>query len=281
MNHLAKLFARRPKSEENRETFDVFLSHNSDDKVMVIELARCLKDRGLSAWLDVLELRPGLSWLEGVEKGLSSSGSCAVLIGKSGLGAWHRKEMQAALLSQGPEYPVIPVLLPGAPDQCEVSTFLSLMTWVDLRDGADEPPHAPVSSRSGSDHYAIHDPKNGDLLIGRQELRGPARPMNGCSFIAGPGTTRRSNLPHNQKQTTKVSGKPVSPYPLPSTLARMSCTQPAHCGVLHPRESQSITATTRRSGGHVKTAPRRQTRSRLFVSFIQRSSKPQSYTNVK
>jgi hypothetical protein len=39
--------------------FDVFLSHNSADKAIVIELATILKDRKLRVWLDAWELVPG------------------------------------------------------------------------------------------------------------------------------------------------------------------------------------------------------------------------------
>jgi hypothetical protein len=34
--------------------------------------------------------------------------------------------------------PVIPVLIPGAPDQPELPLFLQAYTWVDLRKGIDD-----------------------------------------------------------------------------------------------------------------------------------------------
>jgi hypothetical protein len=39
-------------------SFDVFLSHNSNDKPSVKALGTALKQRGLSVWLDEWELRP-------------------------------------------------------------------------------------------------------------------------------------------------------------------------------------------------------------------------------
>src|SRR5580700_2546482 len=115
--------------------FDVFLSHNGKEQRVAIAIGDRLRNRGLRVWLDAWELRPGLSWQEGILEGLSSSASCAVLIGQSGYGGWHKREMEAALLRQGSEYPV---LLPDAPDRTDVGAFLSLLTWVDFRLGMDD-----------------------------------------------------------------------------------------------------------------------------------------------
>ena len=81
----------------DRVAFNVFLSHNSKDKAMVRELASALKVRGLSVWLDENELRPGVPWQQLLEKGIRSSESVAVLIGKAGIGPWEDEEMRAAL----------------------------------------------------------------------------------------------------------------------------------------------------------------------------------------
>lgn len=181
--------------------FDVFLSHNAAEKAIVIELSSRLRCRGLRPWLDEWELRPGSSWLEGLEKGLKSCRSCAVLIGKAGFGVWHEKEMQAALVAQGPDYPVIPVLLPGASDRGEIGTFLSLMTWVDLRNGIDDNtgldrliwgitglrPNptcglAHVPDGLQNPRYEIQNPKDGDLLIGPSRVTGSG-PANEWAFL--------------------------------------------------------------------------------------------------
>jgi TIR domain len=118
--------------------FDVFLSHNGKEQRAAIAIGDRLRNWGLRVWLDAWELRPGLSWQEGILEGLASSAACAVLIGQSGYGGWHKREMEAALLRQGSEYPVIPVLLPGAPNRTDVGAFLSLLTWVDFRLGIDD-----------------------------------------------------------------------------------------------------------------------------------------------
>lgn len=116
--------------------FNVFLSHNSKDKPMVRQLAEALKARGLTVWLDEEQLRPGMPWQRLLEQGIEDSASAAVLVGNDGLGPWEEEEMRAALeLAVREGLPVIPVLLPDAPEQPRLPMFLSNRTWVDMRGG--------------------------------------------------------------------------------------------------------------------------------------------------
>ena len=121
------------------KSFDVFLSHNSKDKPAVRELAEALRARGLKVWLDEWELVPGRPWQEALEEIIETTGASAVLIGKDGLGPWQDKEMRGCL-SEFVErnLPVIPVLLPGAPETPTLPIFLKGFTWVDLRGGLTE-----------------------------------------------------------------------------------------------------------------------------------------------
>jgi hypothetical protein len=119
--------------------FNVFLSHNSQDKPAVRELAVALRKRGLRVWLDEDELRPGIGGLNSLEDGIRVSASVAVLIGKDGLGPWEDEEMQAALrLAVEDRRPVIPVILPDAPRPPDRPLFLNNRTWVDLRPALSE-----------------------------------------------------------------------------------------------------------------------------------------------
>lgn len=128
--------AKLRRTQREPQQFDVFLSHNSQDKPAVRKLKRRLAARELSAWLDLDELQPGVPWQKLLEAGIKSSASVAVLIGKDGLGPWEDEEMQGALrLAVKDQRPIIPVLLPGAPAQPELPMFLGNRTWVDLRDG--------------------------------------------------------------------------------------------------------------------------------------------------
>jgi len=221
------------------DTFDVFLSHNSDEKRFAKELGIRLCECGLRVWLDAWELRPGLSWQDGLLEGLSASRSCAVLIGKSGYGGWHKKEMEVALLQQRPEYPVIPVLLPGAPDRAEIGAFLSLLTWVDCRLGLNDseaierliwgitglrPDQGVVADKARADpksrpgrakgRFVIQSPRNGDLLFGWTKFSGTG-PPNERVFLQfrSPTQNLRSTWPVEPSPRLASAG-PLSRYVL-------------------------------------------------------------------
>ena len=99
-------------------SFHVFLSHSSDDKPAVEELARQLAKEGIQPWLDKWHLIPGDPWQPVIEKALAESETCAVFVGPSGFGPWQNEEMRAAIdrrvRDTGRDFRVIPVLLPGA-----------------------------------------------------------------------------------------------------------------------------------------------------------------------
>ena len=115
-------------------SFDVFLSHNSKDKPAVVELAEAMKDRGLRPWLDQWELVPGRPWQEALEAVIETVPSAAILVGRDGLGPWEEVEMRACLAEfVKRDLPVIPVLLPDAPEAPKLPMFLRGFTWVDLR----------------------------------------------------------------------------------------------------------------------------------------------------
>lgn len=118
------------------EIFDVFLSYNHDDKEAVRELAQALRDRGVRIWRDGDNLPLGLSWQREVQKVIPTTPAAAAVIGPSGIGGWHGREIEACN-SQNVlrRMPLIPVLLPGAPDPAMLPVFLSELTWSDLREG--------------------------------------------------------------------------------------------------------------------------------------------------
>src|SRR5829696_7175451 len=119
--------------------FDVFLSHNSKDKPAIRKIAQALRDRGLRPWLDEWELIPGHPWQEALEEIIQTAQSAAILVGRDGLGSWEDREMRACLEDfVQRELPVIPVLLPGAPEKPDLPLFLRAHTWVDLRGGLTE-----------------------------------------------------------------------------------------------------------------------------------------------
>jgi hypothetical protein len=125
--------------------FDVFLSHASNDKPLVEELARRLERKNLKPWLDKWHLVAGSEWMPDIEAAMSDCASCAVIIGPGGFGPWHHEEMQLAIRRrvENREHPfrVIPVLLPGVerPERSKLPGFLTATTWVEFRETIEDP----------------------------------------------------------------------------------------------------------------------------------------------
>ena len=164
--------------------FDVFLSHNSKDKPIVEQTAHKLEDMGIKVWLDKWNLIPGEPWQEDLEDALDESQTIAVFVGPHDISPWENEEMRSAIEERVRDKSrrVIPVLLPGAPDNKTLKPprFLKRLTWVDLRKGIndEETFHRLVSgikgispgksSKTESDVPSKDDapPPVGDLPIG-------------------------------------------------------------------------------------------------------------------
>ena len=112
----------------------IFLSYHSPDRHAVETVKRFLQARGVQTFMDRENLVPGLPWPQALEEALRGADAMAVFLGPHGLGSWQKREMWFALDLQAREetFPVVPVLLPGADP---TPGFLSLNTWVDLRQG--------------------------------------------------------------------------------------------------------------------------------------------------
>lgn len=120
--------------------FDVFLCHNSKDKAEIRQIGQKLKHQGLKPWLDEWEFRPGLPWQRELERQIGHIKSAAVFVGSSGFGPWQEHELDAFLREfVNRKCPVIPVLLPNAPEKPELPVFLSGNMWVDFRQLQPEP----------------------------------------------------------------------------------------------------------------------------------------------
>jgi hypothetical protein len=123
-----------------RQEFDVFLCHNSRDKDEVKAIAVRLMERGVKPWLDEWELRPGFRWQPLLEEQIRQVKSAAVFVGADGVGPWQSEEIGgflSACVRRG--IPVIPVVLPNAPETPELPPFLAERTWVDFRKSEPNP----------------------------------------------------------------------------------------------------------------------------------------------
>jgi hypothetical protein len=116
------------------QAFDVFLCYNGQDKTDVRRIGEQLKQHGILPWLNEWDLRPGQPWQRSLEEQIVRIRVAAVFIGQHGIVSWQRMEMDA-LLREFAERgcPIIPVLLPDAPNSPQLPVFLKGMTWVDFR----------------------------------------------------------------------------------------------------------------------------------------------------
>ncbi len=97
---------------ENGETWDVFISHASEDKEAVAEpLAAELRARGLKVWLDKTELRIGDSLCRKIDYGLAHSTFGVVILSKSFFAkGWPRYELDGIVgLSVNGDQRMLPI----------------------------------------------------------------------------------------------------------------------------------------------------------------------------
>jgi len=114
--------------------FDVFLSHNSIDKLWVVQLKDDLIRYGLKVWLDKDEIRPGDLFAEALEAALENCRAVALIISPEAMDSgWVKEEYYRAVsLSKSKQRPLqmIPVILREA----EVPGFVKSRNWIDFRD---------------------------------------------------------------------------------------------------------------------------------------------------
>jgi hypothetical protein len=137
----ARTALRRELSQKRAsQEFDVFLCHNWADKPSVRRIADSLEEQGILPWLDERELPPGQPWQQLLEKQIGRIRAAAVFVGAAGVGPWQEQELYGFLREfVSRKSPVIPVLLPDAPDTPDLPIFLKAMTWVDFRQQKPDP----------------------------------------------------------------------------------------------------------------------------------------------
>jgi len=136
----AQRCADRIVRKEAAGEFDVFLCHNWADKPTVKKIAEQLIGLGVRPWLDEWELPPGRPWQPLLEQQIAHIGAAAVFVGAAGIGPWQEQELNGFLRQFAKRSsPVIPVLLPSAPEKPQLPLFLEAMTWVDFRLSSPDP----------------------------------------------------------------------------------------------------------------------------------------------
>ena len=85
--------------------YDVFISHNSKDKVVVRDLAQRLKKDGLRVWFDEWEIKPGDSIPLKIEYGLEQSRTLLLAMSANAFASdWVTLERHTALFPRPDEF---------------------------------------------------------------------------------------------------------------------------------------------------------------------------------
>jgi hypothetical protein len=121
----------------------IFISHHSKEKANTEIVRQWLETHGSRTFVSYVNIIPGRQWYTALEENIDNCSATVVLIGKDGIGHWQQKEIALAFekegrdLEKGIQFPIIPVLLPGA-ETDKAPTFLLLNQAVDLRQGITE-----------------------------------------------------------------------------------------------------------------------------------------------
>lgn len=147
--------------------FDVFLAHNSQDKLEVKGIANQLKRRSLKVWIDEEQIRPGSLFQDVIQQAIPNVKSAAIFIGPTELGQWEKKELDLFnSRATKADIPVIPVLLPGTNKIPEHELFLNERNWVSFAKGIYDPDalyrlecgitgEKPTSPPNSSGHFDV------------------------------------------------------------------------------------------------------------------------------
>ncbi|MBV9471279.1 MAG: TIR domain-containing protein [Abitibacteriaceae bacterium] len=137
-NHAAAI--TRLEGKSMTRDFDVFMAHNSQDKIQVETIANELKTRGLNPWLDKEQVAPGRWFQDVIQQVIPDVKSAAIFIGPNGLGKWQVLELRS-FISQcvTNNIPVIPVLLPGVHSLPSELLFLQELSYVRFDNGLNDP----------------------------------------------------------------------------------------------------------------------------------------------
>jgi hypothetical protein len=109
----------------------VFLSHNSNDKAWVRELAKRLTQDGVVVWLDEAELNIGDSLIDKISAAIDEMKFVAAVISPQSVqSAWVQKELSLAMSKEinGRRVTVLPLLI----EQCELPAALRDKLYADF-----------------------------------------------------------------------------------------------------------------------------------------------------
>jgi hypothetical protein len=106
----------------------IFVSYTTRDETIALEIAQALAAAGFNRWIARLDIRPGQSWVEEIERELTRASYLLLLLSPEAVAStWVSKEWMATLAAGGTV--IIPVLL----RDCAVPRLLQDLQLIDLR----------------------------------------------------------------------------------------------------------------------------------------------------
>ena len=118
--------------------FDIFLSHNSNDKDRVRVIAERLRSKGLSVWFDEWVIKPGSDIYYSIENGLEQSKTLILCMSNAAFSSdWVNLERNT-ILFRDPENKnrhFIPILL----EECQIPDIIKRFKYIDFRFDLESP----------------------------------------------------------------------------------------------------------------------------------------------
>lgn len=106
----------------------VFISYAREDFDIAERIVKTLNEIGLVPWIDTTEIRPGDSFIEKMNEGLTKASYVLLLLSQASLSSkWVSREWMATLAEDSS------VLLPLLVEDCNVPSLLKDIVYLDLR----------------------------------------------------------------------------------------------------------------------------------------------------
>jgi hypothetical protein len=120
------------------ETFDVFASYGSPDRVIVEDILLALRQQGVRPWFDKWCIKGGDRFIQQIAAALDEVPAIAVFIGSEPLRPWQSAEVERAIKQsvESDSKRVIPVLMPGA-DVDQLPPFLDILSAIRFPSATD------------------------------------------------------------------------------------------------------------------------------------------------
>ena len=118
--------------------YDVFLSYNSAQKEWTRDLARRLRDSGLSVWFDEWRLRGGENWMVGLRRGVNESRHVVFVVSPESIDAvWPLFEVYLTIFHDpiAQDRKLIPIIH----SPCDLPDELAIRQYIDFSDTHDRP----------------------------------------------------------------------------------------------------------------------------------------------